>query len=84
MDAAVYGIPALFGPVNENASEAKKLTVAGGAKIVTDSDEIEEFLTSLLNDKNLITEMGIKAQNFSKLHSGASDKLIKEWQDLLF
>jgi 3-deoxy-D-manno-octulosonic-acid transferase len=77
MEAAVYGIPVFYGPINQNASEAERFAKAGGGKIVENSNDIRLYLTQLISDRQLRKSIGNNASLFVKKHAGASDRIMK-------
>lgn len=83
MEPAVYGVPVLYGPFIENASEAVRLNENGGSYIAHTAAELEEYFMSLINDKNLRENVGERAAAFAKKNSGAANILIDEWKQYL-
>ena len=78
LEAAVYGIPVLFGPKIENSQEAKKLTEIGGGILVKDKRELYRSLRKLLSDEIFRTECGEKSFDYVEKHKGATDRIISE------
>jgi 3-deoxy-D-manno-octulosonic-acid transferase len=83
MEPAVYGIPVLYGPVHTNSREAIKLLEAGGARMVRDQKEIYSQLELLLNDDKMAGEIGKKAREYALKNTGATEKLITSWAEIL-
>ena len=78
LEAAVYGIPVLFGPKNENSQESRQLLKRGGAiEIKNRSDAYRKF-RKLFADENLRKDMGKISHDYVQKNLGASDKIIKE------
>jgi 3-deoxy-D-manno-octulosonic-acid transferase len=63
LEAAVAGIPVLFGPHMEDFSEiSRDLVAAGGALVVTKSNEISALIIELLSNPDRAKEMGNAAK----------------------
>ena len=78
LEAAVYGIPVLFGPKIENSQEARKLAEIGGGILVKDKRELYRSLRKLLSDEIFRTECGEKSFDYVEKHKGATDRIISE------
>jgi 3-deoxy-D-manno-octulosonic-acid transferase len=78
LEAAVYGIPVLFGPKIENSQEAKRLSEIGGGILVKDKRELYRSLRRLLSDENYRAICGKKSFNYVDEHKGATDRIISE------
>lgn len=78
LEAAVYGIPVLFGPKIDNSQEAKKLLEAGGGLLIKDKKLFYKTLRKLFSDENLIKECGRKSFEFVHKNVGTTDRIIKE------
>ncbi|MES1182132.1 MAG: 3-deoxy-D-manno-octulosonic acid transferase, partial [Flavobacterium sp.] len=76
LEAAVYGIPVVFGPRFEKFNEAKGLIACGGGFGVFTGKELEENLDRLLTNENLIAETGEKAGAFVSGNTGATEKVM--------
>ncbi len=74
LEAAVYGVPVIFGPNYQNFREARELISEGGAFSINNYDELEKMLDNLLNN----TESGKIAGAYVKNNTGATDLIIKE------
>ncbi len=83
MEPAVYGIPVLYGPVHTNSHEAIKLLEAGGARMVKDQKEIYSLIESLLSDDTMAGGIGKKAREYALKNTGATEKLITSWAEIL-
>ena len=80
MEPAVYGIPVLYGPHHKNSFEAVQLNQAGGGIVVTNHDEITQVLSDLIDDSQKTDEAGRKAEEYTRQHCGATDKLAAFWK----
>lgn len=72
-EAAVYGVPVLFGPNNRKFREARKLKECGGAFEYTDAESFAEIMDRLIGDKNFLKSSGDKAGAFINNNAGAVD-----------
>ncbi len=78
MEAAVYGLPVIFGPVNQNASEAAALAASGGGYIIENSAAFSRLVRSFLKNNNLRKTAGLKAAAFASQNTGATDHILKD------
>lgn len=77
LEAAVYGIPVIFGPKYEKFMEATELIEAGAAYSIKDYPELESLLDRLLTDREFLRETGDNAGNYVLGKSGATDKILR-------
>ena len=78
LEAAVYGIPVIFGPKIENSQESQQLlTRGGGIMIKTKQDAYRQFRT-LLTYEEIRKSKGKIAYNYVQENLGATDKILKE------
>lgn len=75
LEAAVYGIPVVFGPVYHKYLEAVELVAKGGAIAVTSPEELYQCLVDLL-DNNSSKEVGLLAKNYVVEKAGAVEKIV--------
>jgi 3-deoxy-D-manno-octulosonic-acid transferase len=78
LEAAVYGVPVLFGPKIENSQEAKKLVEAGGGIMIKDKNSFYRSLRKLFSDDELMKECGRKSFEYVHNNVGTTDRIIKE------
>jgi 3-deoxy-D-manno-octulosonic-acid transferase len=76
LEAAVFGIPVLFGPRYRNSQEALMLVDRGGAFIVTTHEQITRALHNLLTDETARSTAGSRATRFVQSNTGATDRVI--------
>lgn len=76
LEAAVYGIPVIFGPRYQNFQEAVGLIEAGGAYSIKNREELYGLLDRLLADETFRKEAGAKAGAYVTGHAGATDKIL--------
>lgn len=72
-EAAVYGIPVLFGPNHKKFKEAGELLARGGGFTFANADEFNSLMNSLFNDADTRCEAGNAAGQYIKDSIGASD-----------
>ncbi len=78
LEAAVYGIPVVFGPKYDNSQEAKELLELGGAIEIRNKREAYRCFRSLFIDDNMSKEMGSIAFNYVQKNLGATEKILQE------
>ena len=76
LEAAVYGIPVIFGPKYQKFQEAVQLIEAGGAFSIKTGEELSSLLDKLLTDDVFLREAGINAGNYVTDNAGATDKIL--------
>ncbi|HEU4718533.1 MAG TPA: glycosyltransferase N-terminal domain-containing protein [Bacteroidia bacterium] len=76
LEAAVYGIPVLFGPNYEKFSEAKILLARGGGFSFSSAAEIKTRLDALMNDETARAAAGKNAGIFVQENKGATEKIL--------
>jgi len=83
LEAAVYGIPVLFGPRHRNSQEPLQLVGHGGAFVVNDSAELERTLGNLLEDDAARRAAGEHAAHFVQAHLGATTRFFEHLRPYL-
>ena len=76
LEAAVYGIPVMFGPKYQKFQEAVQLIENGGAFCIHDGGELNSLLDRLFTDKPFLKETGDKAGYYVTSQAGATDKIL--------
>ncbi|MCK9158883.1 MAG: 3-deoxy-D-manno-octulosonic acid transferase [Bacteroidaceae bacterium] len=76
LEAAVYGIPVIFGPKYQKFMEAVQLIEAKGAFSIKNSEELNGLLDKLLSDDTFLRESGSKARFYVTEHAGATEKIM--------
>ena len=77
-EAAVYGIPVIFGPKHEKFKEAIELNACGGGFAISNAQQCNEILYKLLSDKNALQAAGAAASNYITTHTGATERIFKD------
>jgi 3-deoxy-D-manno-octulosonic-acid transferase len=83
LEAAVYGIPVMFGPKIENSQEAIKLVELGGGKVVNNKRQAYKYLRKMFLDENFRTTTGQISASYVQSNIGATDKILSEIYKLL-
>ena len=76
LEAAVYGIPVLFGPKHRNSQEPLQMAERGGAFVVSDEGEMERTLRSLLGNEAARARAGAAAAAFVEANTGATARFL--------
>lgn len=77
-EAAVYGIPVLFGPNNKKFREAQDLKACGGAFEYNDAQSFAAIMDRFLADDQFMRKAGKAAGDYINSNAGAADKVFKE------
>ncbi len=77
-EAAVYGIPVVFGPKHGKFKEAADLIDCGGGFSVTDASSVAEVLSRLKDDSNARSAAGKAAGTYIAHHLGATDHIFSQ------
>ena len=77
-EAAVYGIPVIFGPRHEKFREALELKECGGGFAINNASQCNDILDRLLGDTNALKQAGSAASNYITTHTGATDRIYRE------
>lgn len=78
LEAAVYGIPVVFGPNNRKFIEAQGLKACKGGFEVKGSDDFNTLMDSFFSNYNYLDRSGKNAGNYVRNHTGALDKILQE------
>ena len=76
-EAAVYGIPVLFGPNNRKFREAQDLKSCGGSFEYTDSDSFATIMDRFMSSPEALAQAGKAAGDYINSNAGAADKCFK-------
>ena len=76
LEAAVYGIPVIFGPKYQKFMEAVQLLEAKGAYSIKDYDELKTLLDRFLTDEVFLRETGTNAGYYVTSNAGATEKIM--------
>lgn len=76
-EAAVYGIPVVFGPNNHKFREAAELQSCGGGFCYHDSASLDATLDTLLSDPGVLVAAGNAAGSYIDNHTGATQIILQ-------
>ncbi len=83
LEAAVYGIPVIFGPRHKNSQEPSALVGAGGAFVVADAQQLAEILIHLFRDEQFRKQAGAIAEEFVQRNTGATGRVLNHIEPYL-
>jgi 3-deoxy-D-manno-octulosonic-acid transferase len=83
LEAAVYGIPVLFGPRHRNSREPLLLVEHGGGFVINGAEELFQALENLLRDDQARAAAGERALEFVRSHTGATRKFLDHLEPFL-
>lgn len=75
LEAAVYGIPVLFGPKYYKFKEARRLLKVGGGFSFNDKESFDAKMDELITYRDLLYAAGSSAGNFVKDNTGATERV---------
>ena len=78
LEAAVYGIPVLFGPNNQRFREARQLLATGGAFEIHNSTDFNATMDHLFTDEAFLVQSGERAGHYVSDNAGAADAVLNE------
>ena len=76
LEAAVYGVPVMFGPNNKRFREAQQLLQSGGGFEIHDETDFNALTDKLLTDATFLKQAGDAAGHYVKGNAGAADKVL--------
>jgi len=78
LEAAVYGVPVIFGSKITNSQEAIKLAELGGGIIIKNKKEAFRSLRLLTKDEEVRQTKGMISREYVQKNLGATEKILKE------
>ncbi|BEG99765.1 3-deoxy-D-manno-octulosonic acid transferase [Bacteroides sedimenti] len=78
LEAAVYGIPVIFGPKYQKFMEARDLIEEKGAFSIENYEELSQLLDKMISDKEFLKESGSNAGNYVTRNLGASERILSQ------
>ena len=76
LEAAVYGIPVIFGPNNKKFREAQHLLANKGGFEINGYEDFETLMDKFLADEAYLKQSGKSAGDYVKNNSGAMEKIM--------
>jgi len=83
LEAAVYGIPVIFGPNYARFQEAHDLIEAGGGFSIDNQDALQRICEKLLSTADYYHEAAKASENYVKEHAGATDRVMSKIKEYL-
>ena len=77
LEAAVYGIPVIFGPNNKKFREAQHLLEKKGGFEINGYEDFEQLMNRFLTDEAYLKQAGKAAGDYVKNNSGAMEIIMK-------
>ena len=77
LEAAVYGIPVIFGPNNKKFREAQHLLANKGGFEINGYEDFEQLMNKFLSDEAYLKQSGKAAGDYVKGNAGAMEKIMK-------
>lgn len=81
LEAAIYGVPVVFGPKYHKFKEAVSLITCGGAFSIQDREQFTSLLDSLIHNSAIAQAAGQNALKFVNGKLGATDTIIRQLVD---
>lgn len=78
LEAAVYGIPVIFGPNNQKFMEAQGLKQAQGGFEIHSAADFNPLMDKFRTDYGFLDKSGKKAGNYVRNNAGALEKIMNE------
>jgi len=78
LEAAVYGIPVLYGPKINTSQEAQLLAKLGGGEIIKNQRDTFRELKNLISDPEEAKKKGEISRNYVVSNTGATGKIFEE------
>ncbi len=75
LEAAVYGIPLIFGKIYHKFNEAKELIKRNAAFSINNEIEFNSIVNNLVSEKSFRKQVGEKAADYIQENIGASNKI---------
>ena len=77
LEAAVYGIPVVFGTKFQKFKEAKRLIANGGGFSIDSESAFFEILNQFITDHEFCRKAGLIAEDFVYQNAGATEKILQ-------
>ena len=80
LEAAIYGVPVVFGPKYQKFKEAVELLACGGGFSIQHSANFSALLDSLITNPNIAETAGQQALQFVNSQLGATNTILRRVQ----
>jgi 3-deoxy-D-manno-octulosonic-acid transferase len=77
-EAAVYGIPVIFGPNYKKFREAHDLIEKGGGFVIHNEKDFNELMDYWVKNPETLSEAGSKAENYILSNAGATRQIMEK------
>ncbi len=77
LEPAVYGIPVMFGPINQNSHEAQLLKKCGGGVEIRNGHDLRVLLDRFMQEEDFRKRVGEKARRMVESHSGSTARTLE-------
>lgn len=77
-EAAVYGMPVIFGPNHSKFKEAADLISCGGGFSISSAEDFNKIITTLHSDSSALRAAGEAAGNYIRANLGATDRIYSD------
>ncbi|MCD8202024.1 MAG: 3-deoxy-D-manno-octulosonic acid transferase [Prevotella sp.] len=76
LEAAVWGVPVIFGPNNQRFQEARDLLASGGGHQIDSYEDFERLMNNYCADDNLRKADGKKSADYVNSKAGATNRIL--------
>jgi len=76
LEAAVYGIPIIFGPNHHKFKEATGLLTVGGGFSINNEASFVKYMNDFISNPSLQIKAGMAARDFVHQNAGATNKIL--------
>ena len=83
LEAAVYGVPVVFGPKIDNSQEAQKLVEIGGGIVVRNKQNAYRAISNLITNQKKREERGKISYDYVQQNLGASKLILNEINNIV-
>lgn len=83
LEAAVYGVPVIFGPNYQRFREAKELIAYNGALSIKDSQELIREVNSFIESPDRLEIFALAAGQYVRDRTGATEKIMTEIENYI-
>ena len=77
LEAAVYGIPVLFGPNHQKSREAKELISAGGGFSIANESDFKTLMEKMTLNPDFRQNAGQRVADYVQQNSGVTEKILQ-------
>ena len=78
LEAAVWGVPVVFGPNNQRFQEAQELLTAGGGFEVESKEHFQALMREWIDAPWRVQDAGEKSAQYVKSRAGATHRVLEE------